>query len=198
MAPILRMANKPYGVSFCCCCLVTMVCQTLQLHGLQHARLPCPSPSPRVCPSSCPLNWWCHQNVSSSVTLFSFCLQPFPASGSFPMSQMFASGSQNIGASALASVFPMSIYSWFPFKICWFDLRVVQGTLALNAVMLRGSVKRLQSHVCAQIPRLTPSSNNSHINSQHILNPYYSPAYARHLASISPFYSHTIHVVGDP
>ena len=68
-------------------------------------------------------------SISSCVVPFSSHLQSFPASGSLPMSQMFASGSQNIGASALASVFPMSIYSWFPFKICWFDLRVVQGTL---------------------------------------------------------------------
>ena len=129
MAPILRMANKLYGVSFCCCCLVTMVCQTLcNSMDCSMPDFPVPHHLP-VCPSSCPLNWWCHPTVSSSVTLFSFCLQPFPASGSFPMSQMFASGSQNIGASALESVLPMCIYGWFPFKICWFDLRVVQGTL---------------------------------------------------------------------
>ena len=82
-------------------------------HGLQHARLPCPSPSSGVCPSSCPLNRWCHPTISSSVTL-SFCLQSFPASGSFSMSQLFTSGGQNIGASALASVLPKRIQGWFP------------------------------------------------------------------------------------
>ena len=66
-------------------------------HGLQHARLPCPSPSAGICPSSHPLNRWCHPTISSSVTLFSFCLQSFPASGSFPMNQLFTSGGQRIG-----------------------------------------------------------------------------------------------------
>ena len=69
---------------------------SLQPHGLQHARSPCPSSSPRVCPSSCPLNWWYHSNISSSAALF-FCLQSFPASGSFPVSQLFTSGGQSIG-----------------------------------------------------------------------------------------------------
>ena len=81
---------------------------SLQPHGLQHTRPPCPSPSPRVCPSSCPLHWCCHPAISSSVALF-FCLQSFPASGSFPMSRLFASNGQNIGASASVSVLPMSI-----------------------------------------------------------------------------------------
>ena len=76
------------------------------LHELQHARLPCPSPSPRVFPSSCPLNRWCHPIISSSATRFSSCHQSFPVSGSFPMSWLFASGGQNIGTSA--SVFPIS------------------------------------------------------------------------------------------
>ena len=79
---------------------------------MQHARLPCPSPSPKVYPSSCPLNQWCHLNISSSVTLF-FCLQSYPASGSFPMSQLFASGGQSTGASASAPVLLQSIQDWF-------------------------------------------------------------------------------------
>ena len=79
----------------------------LQLCGQQHDRFPCPSPSPGVCPSSCLLNQWCHPIISSSVTLFSFCLQSFLASGSFPLSRLFTIGHQNIGASA--SVLPMSI-----------------------------------------------------------------------------------------
>ena len=82
--------------------------------GLQHARLPCPSPSPGACSNSCPLSWWCHPSISSSVLSFSSCLQSLPASGSFPMSQLFASGAQSVGASALASVLPMNIQDWFP------------------------------------------------------------------------------------
>ena len=85
-----------------------------QPRGLQHDRLPCPSPSPGVFPSSCPLNWWCHPAFSSSVSLFSFCLQSCPGSGSFPVSWLFASGGQRVGASASASVLPMSIQGWFP------------------------------------------------------------------------------------
>ena len=87
---------------------------SLQPHGLQHARLPYPSLSPGVCSNSCPLSQWCSLSISSSVAPFSFCLQSFPASGSFPMSWLFASGGQSIGASALASVFPMNIQDWFP------------------------------------------------------------------------------------
>ena len=87
-----------------------------QPQGLQHARPPCPLPSPRVCPSSCPLYQWCHPAISSSVTLFSFCLQSFQASESFPMSQLFASAGQSIEVSALLSVFPKSIQGWFPLR----------------------------------------------------------------------------------
>ena len=79
----------------------------------------CPSPSPGVCPSSRLLNQWCRPTISSSATLFSFCLQSFPASESFPMSQLFTSGGQSIGASALATVLPMNIQGWFPLR--WTD-----------------------------------------------------------------------------
>ena len=82
--------------------------------GLQHARPPCPSPTPRVYSNSCPLSWWCHPTISSSVILFSSCLQSFPASGSFQMSQLFATGGQSIGVSASTSVLPMYIQDWFP------------------------------------------------------------------------------------
>ena len=81
-------------------------------HGLQHTRPPYPSPSLEVCQSSRPLSWWCHPTISTSFALFSSCLQSFPASGSFPISQLFVSGSQRIGVSA--SVFPMNIQDWFP------------------------------------------------------------------------------------
>ena len=82
-------------------------------HGLQHARLPCPSPAPRACSNSCPLSQWCHQTISSSVVPFSSCLQSFPASGSFPMSQFFTSGGQSIGVSISASLLPVNIQDWF-------------------------------------------------------------------------------------
>ena len=83
-------------------------------HGLQHARLPCPSLSPRACSSSCPLNQWCIPTISSSVIPSSSCLQSFPASGSFPMSHLSASGGPSIGASASATVLPMNIQGRFP------------------------------------------------------------------------------------
>ena len=87
---------------------------SLQPHGLQGVRLPCPSLSPGVCSDSCPSTWWCHPTISSSAVLFSFCLQSFPASGSFPMSHLFTSGSQSIGALASASVLPVNIQDWSP------------------------------------------------------------------------------------
>ena len=90
----------------------SVVSDSLQPHELQHARLPYPPPSPGVCPNSCPLSQWCHPTISSSVVPFSSCLQSFPASGSFLMSQLFASGGQSIGAST--SVLPMNIQDWFP------------------------------------------------------------------------------------
>ena len=90
----------------------SVVSDSLQAHGLQHNRLPCPSPSPGACSNSSPLSWWCHATISSSVVPYSSCPQSFPASGSFPMSRLFASGGQSIGASA--SVLPMNIQSWFP------------------------------------------------------------------------------------
>ena len=86
-------------------------------HGWQHARLPCPSLSPRVCSGSCPLSWWCSLTISSSAAFFSFCLQSFPESRSFPMSQLFASGGRNISASVSASTFPMNIQGWFPLEL---------------------------------------------------------------------------------
>ena len=92
----------------------SVVSDSLQPHGLQHTRPPCPSPTPRVYSNSCPLSQSCHPTISSSVIPFSSCLQSFPESGSFPMSQLFASGGQSIGVSASASVLPMNIQDWFP------------------------------------------------------------------------------------
>ena len=96
-------------------------------HGLQHTRLPCLSLTPRACSNSCPSSRWCHPTISSSVVPFSSCLQYFPASGSFPMSQLFASDDQSIGVSASLSVLPMSIQNWFPLGLT--DLLATQGTL---------------------------------------------------------------------
>ena len=91
----------------------SVMSDSLWHHVLQHARPPCLSPAPRVYLNSCPLSQWCHPTISSSTVPFSSCLQSFPESGSFPMSQFFASGGQRIGVSAWASVLPMNIQDWF-------------------------------------------------------------------------------------
>ena len=95
------------------CCSVALVSDSLRPHGLQHARLPCASPTPGACSNSCPSSQWCHPTISPSVIPFSSCLQSFPASGSLPMSHFFISGSQSIGASASAFVLLMNIQDWF-------------------------------------------------------------------------------------
>ena len=92
----------------------SVVPDCLRPHGLQHARLPCPSPIPGACSNSSPSSQWCHPTISSSVVPFSSCLQSFPTSGSFPMSQLFAWGGQSIGVSASASVLPMNTQDWSP------------------------------------------------------------------------------------
>ena len=92
----------------------SVVSNSLQPHGLQHARIPCPSPTPGACSNSCPSSCWCHPTISYSIVPFSSCLQSFAASGSFPVSQFIASGGQSIGVSASASVLPMNIQDWFP------------------------------------------------------------------------------------
>ena len=91
----------------------SVVSDSLWPYALQHIRPPCPSPSPGACSNSCPLSQWCHPTISSSVVPFFSCLQSFPTSGSFPVSQFFASGGQSIGALASASVLPMNILDWF-------------------------------------------------------------------------------------
>ena len=103
---------------------------SLQPYGLQKAKPPCPSLSPGIFPSSCPLNQWCHPTISSFAAPFSCCLQFFPPSGSFPLSLLFVSGGQSIGDSPSASVLPMSIQGWLiAFRIYWFHLLAVQKTL---------------------------------------------------------------------
>ena len=111
----------------------SVVSSSLQPRGLQHTRLPCSSLSPGACSNSCPLSWWCHPTISSSVIPFSSCLQPFPALGYFPMSGLFASGGQNNGASASASVLPMNIQDWFPLELT-------------GCISLQSTVKSLLQH----------------------------------------------------
>ena len=103
------------SVQFSC----SVVSDSLQPRGLQHVRLPCPSPTPGTYSNSCPLSRWCHPTISSSVLHFSSCLQSLPASGSFPMSGLFISGGQGIGVST--SVLPMNIQDWFPLGLTDFS-----------------------------------------------------------------------------
>ena len=118
----MEKATKTYDnidMNKCPCAIIvwfswSVMSDSIWSHGLQHTRLPCPSPTPRTCSNSCPSGWWCHPTISSSVVPFSSCPQSLPASGSFPMSQFFASGGQSIGASDSASVLPMNIQDWFP------------------------------------------------------------------------------------
>ena len=102
---------------------------------LQYTRLPCPSLSPSICSNSCPLCQWCHPNISSSVMPFSSCLQSFPASGSFPMSQLFAWGGQIIAVSASSSILPMNIQASFPLQL-----------IGLISLLSRGLSSLLQHH----------------------------------------------------
>ena len=118
---MLKFFRKSWRLSVQFNCSV--VSDSLWPRGLQHTRLPCPSPTPRVYSNSCPLSWWCHPTISSSVIPFSSCPQSFPGSGSFQMSQLFASGGQSIGVSASTSVLTMNIQEWF--LLGW----TVQGTL---------------------------------------------------------------------
>ena len=148
------------SVQFSC----SVVSNSLWPHGLQHTRLPCPSPAPGVDSNSCPLSRWCHPTISSSVVPFSSCLQSFPASGSFPMNQFFASGSQSSGASASASVLPMNIQDWFP--LGW------TGWISLQSKGL----SRVFSNITAQKHQFLGTQlslwSNSHIHT-HPWSPYY-------------------------
>ena len=122
-------------------------------YGLRHARPPCPSPSPWVCPSSFPLCQWCPLAISSSDALFSFCPQSFPASGTFPMSWLFTSGDQNTSASA--SVLPMSIQGWFPLRLTGLIFTLSKG---LSGVSSSTTVQRHQ--FSGALPSLWSSSHN--------------------------------------
>ena len=125
----------------------SVVSDSLWPHGLQHARPPCPSPTPGVYSNSCPLSRWCHPAISSSVIPFSSCPQSFPASRSFQMSQLCSSGGQNIGVSASALVLPMNIQDWFPLELTgWISLQ----SKWLSRVFYNPTVQKHQffSYIC--------------------------------------------------
>ena len=119
----------------------SVMSNSLRTHGLQHARLPCPSPTTGAYSYSCPLSRWCHPTILSSVAPFSSHLQSFPASGSFQMSQFFAWGSQSIGVSASTSVLPMTIKDWFP--LGWTDWISLQSK-GLSRVFSNTTVQKHQ------------------------------------------------------
>jgi len=123
----------------------SVVSDSLQPNGLQHARPPCPSPTPRVYSNSCPLSRWCHPIISSSVIPFSSSLQSFPASGSFPMSQLFASGGQSIRVSASTSVLPVNTQDWLGWT-GWISLQ----SKGLSRVFSNTTVQKHQ-FFCAQL-----------------------------------------------
>ena len=116
------------------------------IHRLQHNMLLCPSLSPIVFSKSGPLSRWCHPNISSSVVPFSSCPQSFPASGSFPVSQLLTSGGQNIGASASVSVLPVKIQGWFPLGLTGFSPRIESYPLGFDLCAVLGTLKSLLQH----------------------------------------------------
>ena len=134
----------------------SVMSDSLWPHGLQHARPPCPSPTPGVYSKSYPLSWWCHPTISSSLVPFSSCLQSFPASGSFPMSQLFTWGGQSTGVSALGSVLPMNTQDWLPLEWTgWISLQ----SKGLSRVFSNTTVRNHQ-FFGAQLS----SQSNSHIH----------------------------------
>ena len=137
--------NHTPSVQFSLVCSV--VSDSLRSHGLQLTKPPCPSPTPQVYSNSCPLSWWCDPTISSSVVPFSSCLQSFPASGSFQMSQLFASGGQSIGVSALVSVLPMNTQDWSP--LGWTDWISLQSK-GLSRVFSNTTVQKHQ-FFCTQL-----------------------------------------------
>ena len=131
----------------------SVVSDSLWPHESQHARPPCPSPTPGVHSASCPSSQWCHPAISSSVVPFSSCPQSFPASESFPMSQLFAWGGQSIGVSALASVLRKKHLGLISFRMDWLDLLAVQGTLKslLQHHSSKASILRCSAFFTVQI-----------------------------------------------
>ena len=137
----------------------SVVSDSLRPHGMQHSRPPCPSPTPGVYSDSCPSSRWCHPTISSSVVPFSSCLQSFPASGSFLMSQFFTSGGQRIGVSSSASVLPMNIQGWF--LLGWTSL-ISLWSKGLSRVFSNTTVQKHQSSVLSFIYGPTLTSIHDH------------------------------------
>ena len=133
----------------------TIMSEFLRHHGLKHTRPLCPSSSPAVCPNSCALYRWCHPAISSSNALYTFCPQSFPASGTFPMSQLFTSVDQNNGALALASVLPINIQGWFPLRLTGLISLLPEG---LSGAFSSTTVQRHQ--LLGILPTLQSSSHN--------------------------------------
>ena len=141
------------SIQFSC----SVVSDSLWPHESQHARPPCPLPTPEVYPNSCPSNGWCHPAISSSVIPFSCCPQSLPASGSFPMSQLFAWGGQSIGVSASASALPMNIQDWSPLE--WIGSISLQSK-GLSRVFFSNTTVQKHQFFGAQLS----SQSNSHIH----------------------------------
>ena len=137
----------------------SVVSDSLRPHELQHARLPCPSPTPGVHPNSCPSSQWSHPSISSSVIPFSSCPQSLPASESFPMSQLFAWGGQSTGLSALASVPPKNTQDWSPLEwIGWISLQ----SKGLSRVFSNTTVQKHQFFVLSLLHSPTFTSIHDH------------------------------------
>ena len=134
----------------------SVVSDSLQPHELQHARPPCPLSTPRVHPNSCALSWWCHLAISFSVVPFSSCSQSLPASGSFPMSQLFTWGGQSIGVSASASVLPMNTQDWY--ALGW------TGWISLQSKGLSGVFSNTTVQKHQFFGTQLSSQSNSHIH----------------------------------
>ena len=140
--------NADISVWQCCCCSVAQSCPTLcDPREPQHTRPPCPSPTSGVHPNSCPLSRWCHPTISSSVIPFSSYPQSFPASGSFPMCQLFTSGGQSIGVSASTSVLSMNTQDWY--SLGWTDW-ISLLSKGLSRVFSNTTVQKHQ-FFCAQL-----------------------------------------------
>ena len=137
----------------------SVVSDSLWPHELQHTRPPCPSPTPRVHPNPCPLSWWCHPTISSSVVPFSSCPQSFPASGSFQMSELFAWGGQSTGVSTSTSVLPMNTQDWSPLEWTgWISLQ----SKGLSRVFSNTTLQRINSSVLSFLYSPTLTSIHDH------------------------------------
>ena len=137
----------------------SVMSNSLWPHGLQHPRLPCPSPTPRAYSNSCPSHWWCYPTISLSIVPFSSHLQSFPASVSFQMSQCFASGGQSIGVSASTSVLPVNIQDWFPLGWTgWISLQ----SKGLSWIFSNTTVQKLSSSALSLLYSPTLTSIHDH------------------------------------